>query len=206
MRLETLAVRWGRSAGARCVTRRQRASAACVRQVGCATEWCSPPQAAMLGTTARVSTLSRVRPCVFMLLPTAHCRPTTSVGCRGEALLVPTVHAGRACAALNRRSAACSTLPPAVPSAAAIADGGTDGKITISCTSACTRKSLSRVLAERAQPHSSALASTGRVPSLVGNGPHRLVLRRRRYLLRRSVRRDWQRLRRGLRTQHAARW
>jgi hypothetical protein len=32
------------------------------------------------------------------------------------------------------------------------------------------------------------------------------VLRRRRHLLRRSVRRDWQRLRRGLSTQHAARW
>jgi hypothetical protein len=131
-------------------------------------------------------------------------RPTTFVGCRREALLVPTVHAGRACAALNRRSAACSTLPPALPSASAIADGGTGGKIAVSCASACARKSASRVLTERAQPHSSALASRRRVPSLLGNGPHRLVLRRRRHLQRRG--RDWQRLRRGLRTQHAARW
>ncbi len=60
---------------------------------------------------------------------------------------------------------------------------------------------------ERAKPHSSALADSEKrhVPSLVGNGPYRLVLRRRRHLRRRGVRRDWQRLRRGLRTQHAAR-
>ena len=63
----------------------------------------------------------------------------------GEALRAPRVRAGRACAAVNRRSAACSTLPPALPSAAAIADGGTDGKIALSCASACARTSASLV-------------------------------------------------------------
>jgi hypothetical protein len=69
-----------------------------------------------------------------MWVPTAHCRP--AVG--GEALLVPAVHA-RSCAALNRRSAACSTSPPALPSASAIADGATDGKNSVSCASACAQ-------------------------------------------------------------------
>ena len=82
---------------------------------------------------------------MYMCVPTAHFRLTPSVGCRGEALLVPTVHAGRSCAALNRRSAACCTLPPALPSASAIADGGTDGKISPSCASACARKTAGPV-------------------------------------------------------------
>jgi hypothetical protein len=71
----------------------------------------------------------------------------------------------------------------------------------------CLRTQVSQSCAtERAKPHSTARASRRRVPSPLGNGPYRGVLRRRRHLLRRGVRRDWQRLRRGLRTQTAARW
>ena len=58
------------------------------------------------------------------------------MGRRREALLGPRVRAGRACAAVKRQSAACCTSPPALPSASAIADGGTDGKISLSCASA----------------------------------------------------------------------
>ena len=46
-RIEIWCVRWGRSAGARCETRRRRASA-CVRRVGCTTYTGSPPQTATL--------------------------------------------------------------------------------------------------------------------------------------------------------------
>ena len=74
-RIAIWSVRWGRSAGARCETRRRRASAVCVRREGCKTYICSPPQPATLGATARVSTSSRVRPCGHMPLPTAHCPP-----------------------------------------------------------------------------------------------------------------------------------
>ncbi len=56
---------------------------------------------------------------------------------------------------MKRRSAACSTLPPALPRAPAIADAGTDGKNSVSCASACARKSLSPVLTEiRTAAHS----------------------------------------------------
>ena len=47
LRIAIWCVRWGRSAGARCETRRRRASA-CVRRVGCTTYTCSPPQTATL--------------------------------------------------------------------------------------------------------------------------------------------------------------
>jgi hypothetical protein len=96
--------------------------------------------------------------------------------------------AGRSCVALTNRSAACCTLPPDLPSASEIADGGNDGKISESSASACTCEDSQSRATERAKPHSSgALASKRRVPSLVGNGPYRLVLRRRRQLQRCDV-------------------
>ena len=79
MRAENWPVRWGRSAGARCETRRRRTLALCARQVGCRTDMCSPPQPATQGTTARVSLPLQmpiyVRLCVHMWVPTAHCPP-----------------------------------------------------------------------------------------------------------------------------------
>jgi hypothetical protein len=205
MRLEIWAVQWGRSAGARCVTRRQPAWAACVRQVGCATEWCSPPQPATLRTTARVSTSSRVRRCVFML-PTAHCPPDHLDGLSEGGS--PSTHSTRKAFLRSLEQKVRRLLHAAAGRAERIGDRRrrhrreNHSKL---CECLRTQDSQSRAT-ERAQPHSSALASRRRVPSLLGNGPHRLLLRRRRHLRRRSVRRDWQRLRRGLRTQHAARW
>jgi hypothetical protein len=52
-RIAIWSVRWGRSAGARCETRRRRASTACVRRVGCKTDMCSPPQPATLHAGVR---------------------------------------------------------------------------------------------------------------------------------------------------------
>ncbi len=101
-----------------------------------------------------------------MWVPTAYCPPDHIRGLsKGGS---PSTHSTRrrAFAALNRRSAACCTLPPALPSASAIADGRTDGKIAVSCASACARKDTQSCATERAKPHSSALAAKRRMPSI----------------------------------------